>query len=113
MLALLSALLALQAPGPAGSTSRRAAVFAAPLVVAPSAAHAFNPLDLIFGWIPPVEAPAKAPEEQLTTAEKIRKRRKELEALEVEKQAQEYAKNRGNSAASRATDIAGANAVAN
>ena len=80
----------------------------------------------MFGWIPDVgcsiaegnlgdksctaaTAAAKdssAPQE-LSMAEKIRRRRKELEAEEEAKLSAEYQKNRGNSAASLATDAAG------
>ena len=106
----ISALVALQ-PLPAVTTSRRAVLTAAPLAASSAAAaNAFNPLDILFGWIPPVE-PAKTDETQVrekTTAEKIRERKKQLMAEEVEKQQAEYMRNRGNSAASVQTDAAGA-----
>ena len=125
MLVLTTALLALQPPGfvtkstaslTATTTSRRAVLLAAPMAVsAPLAASAFNPLDILFGWIPPVGGVIEAPPDkdkpqeppQLSRAELIQRRRKEL--MEAEEQAQllEYQKNRGNSAASRATDAGG------
>ena len=104
---------ALQPPSTAFTPSRRAVLTAAPLALSSvRAAHA-GPLDILFGWIPPVEeAPsAQQPDRELTAAEKIRKRRRELEEEEAAKQMAEYMKNRGNSAASRATDAAGAAAA--
>lgn len=115
LIVLSTALLAaLQPPTPPNFVpSRRAVLTAAPLAASSAAAaNAFNPLDILFGWIPPVgDSPevqkSKAPD-QLTTAEKIRARRKQLAEEEAEKQMAEYMKNRGNSAASVRTDIAGA-----
>ena len=112
----IAALVALQPP-PATVVSRRAILVAAPLATSSAqAAHAFNPLDILFGWIPPVEPDSSSEKaaqgKELTTAEKIRARRKELEQLEAEKQMAEYMKNRGNSAASARTDASGASAAA-
>ena len=95
------AALALQAPPAASlsrSSSRRSVLLAAPLaatVTVAAPAHAFNPLDILFGWIPEVgcssgekcsaataEAKATAAPAELSMAEKIRRRRKELEMEE-------------------------------
>ena len=51
-----------------------------------------------------LSAPAAAPPQELSMAEKIRRRRAELEAEEAQKLMAEYAKNRANSAASVAND---------
>ena len=109
------ALLALHLPTPltTGTMSRRQAVLAiaAPLAASSAGpAHAFNPLDALFGWIPPVESTDKVVKQdsELTTAEKIRRRRKQLEQEEAAKLQAEYEKNRAASAASRAVDVAGA-----
>ena len=113
-------------------TSRRSVLLAAPLAAVASstggkrAAHALGPPDILFGWIPDVgcsvaagnlgdkscsaanadEKSAAAPEE-LSMGEKIRRRRKQLAEEEEAKLMEEYRKNRGNSAASSATDAAG------
>ena len=136
MLAVLAAASAFQVPAStrsrpagtreqlmAGGNSRRAVLLAAPLTAAicgDTAAHAFSPLDIIFGWIPEVgctsgdkscgaaaaTAGTKPPE--LSNAEKIRRRRLELEQEEQAKLMAEYQKNQSNRAASRATDASGA-----
>ena len=116
LLALSVALLAFNSPSTLLSRRQVVLIAATPLAAsAPGAAHAGSPADLLFGWIPPVEnevssgisgAPPKGKE--MSTAEKIRARRKQLELEEGEKLMAEYQKNRQNSAASVATDAAGA-----
>jgi hypothetical protein len=103
-------------------SSRRAILLAAPLATAicgDHAAHAFNPLDVVFGWIPEVgctsgdktcgkAAAVSGKPPELSNAEKIRRRRMELEQEEQAKLMAEYQKNQSNRAASRATDVSGA-----
>ena len=101
-------LLALQGP----TLGRRSVVLplaAAPIAAAPPAAGAWSPLDVLFGWIPPVdEAPSNGvPPDQLTTRQRIMERRRQLEREEIERQAAEFQKIRANSAASVVTDNAG------
>ena len=134
MLSAALAACALQAPASSRFATRRAVVTALPLAASwAGAAHA-GPGDVLFGWIPEVgctsgdkncepvsckpglaapciaptdqaalSAPAPPPQE-LSMAEKIRRRRAELEAEEAQKLMAEYAKNRANSAASVAND---------
>jgi hypothetical protein len=134
MLAVLACTSAFQVPAPtrgapsrtrhltASASSRRAILFAAPMAAAvcgESAAHAFNPLDIVFGWIPEVgctsgdkscgkAAAATDKPQELSNAEKIRRRRAQLEQEEQAKLMAEYQKNQSNRAASRATDASGA-----
>ena len=118
---VVPALLALQPGLP--MPSRRAVLAAAPLAASSSAAHALNPLDILFGWIPEVgcssgdsacNSAAKSPDaaaaeqpQELSMAEKIRRRRKELEDEEEQKLLREYQMNRQASAASMRTDDSG------
>ena len=134
MLAMLLTLAAGALQAPSGmhepsqrltaSVSSRRAILAAPLVAASCgvpAANAFNPLDVVFGWIPEVgcssgdkscgdaatttDKTGKPPE--ISTAEKIRRRRLELEQQEQARLSAEYSKNQNNRAASRAMDASG------